>query len=287
VPHGRVRFGGVEVIALCDAVVSSSKPGSASYPGADEAIWREARERHPEVFAPDGRWRFHVHPFVVRSNGRTFLVDTGLGPESAPAFAWSGTAGRLSSELAGARIDPDEVELVLITHVHDDHIGGNVADPTTPAFPSARYVVHRADWELMANATDEEDREIFAAVLAPLERAGVVELSDGAFTVTDELRLEHAPGHTPGHQVLSIDSSGERALISGDLMNHPAQLLQPGLASATDMDPELADATREAWLERIEREGRIVAPAHFAEPFGAITPDGGGRRWEPLVHGSG
>jgi len=93
-------------------------------------------------------------------------VDTGLGPESAPAFAWSGTAGHLASELAGAGIDAAEIELVLITHVHDDHIGGNVADPTTPAFPSARYVIHRADWELMANATDEEDREIFAAVLA-------------------------------------------------------------------------------------------------------------------------
>jgi glyoxylase-like metal-dependent hydrolase (beta-lactamase superfamily II) len=283
VTHGRVRVGRVEIIALCDAVVSSSRPGSASYPGADEAIWREARERHPQVFAPDGRWRFHVHPFVVRSKGRTFLVDTGLGPESAPAFAWSGTTGLLSSELAGEGIDPAEVELVLITHVHDDHIGGNVTDPGTPAFVSARYVIHRADWELMANATDEEDREIFAAVLAPLERAGVIELSEGAFTVTDELRLEHAPGHTPGHQVLSIDSSGERALISGDLVNHPAQLLQPGLASATDMDPELANATREAWLERIEREGRIVAPAHFAEPFGAITSDGVGRRWEPLV----
>jgi len=283
VPHGRIRVGGVEVIALCDAIVSSSKPGSGSFPGVDEAIWSESRERHPDVFAPDGRWRLHVHPSVVRSNGRTFLVDTGLGPESAPAFAWSGTAGRLSLELAGAGIDPAEAELVLITHVHDDHIGGTVLDPTTPAFPSARYVIHRADWQMMAGATDEEDRGIFAAVLAPLERAGVVELSEGAFTVTDELRLEHAPGHTPGHQVLSIDSSGERALISGDLVNHPAQLLQPGLAGTTDVDPELASATRASWLERIEREGSIVAPAHFAEPFGRFTRDGDRHRWEPLV----
>jgi glyoxylase-like metal-dependent hydrolase (beta-lactamase superfamily II) len=281
-PHGRVRVGRVEVIALCDAIVSSSRPGSGSYPGVDETIWREARARHPDVFAPDGRWRIHVHPFVVRSNGRTFLVDTGLGPESAPAFAWSATVGRLSSELEGAGIDTAEVELVLITHVHDDHIGGTVTDPATPSFPGARYVIHRADWELMANATDEEDREIFGAVLAPLERAGVIELSEGAFTVTDELRLEHAPGHTPGHQVLSIDSSGERALISGDLVNHPAQLLQPGLASATDMDPELANATRSSWLERIERDGGIVAPAHFAEPFGRVTRDGERWGWEPL-----
>jgi glyoxylase-like metal-dependent hydrolase (beta-lactamase superfamily II) len=283
VPHGRVRVGGVEGMALCEAGVSSSSPGSGSYPGAHEEIWREARERHPDVFSDDGRWRFHVHPFIVRSNGRTFLVDTGLGPESAPAFAWSGTTGRLTSELAEVGIDPTEIELVLITHVHDDHIGGNLTDLTTSAFPNARYVIHRADWELMANATDEEDREIFAAVLEPLERAGVVEHSEESSTLTDELRLEHAPGHTPGHQVVSIDSSGERAVITGDLVNHPAQLLQPGLAGATDMDPELANATRASWLDRIEREGRIDAPAHFAEPFGTIARDGERHRWEPLV----
>ena len=96
----------------------------------------------------------------------------------------------------------------------------------------------------MADATDEEDREIFAAVLEPLQRAGVIELSGSALEITSELRLEHAPGHTPGHQVLAIDSGGERALLSADLVNHPVQLLQPGLAGTSDMDPERANATR-------------------------------------------
>lgn len=280
-PHGSIRVGGVEVVALCDAVLSSSKPGTDAYPDVDPHRWREARERHPEVFADDGRWRFHVHPYVVRVEGRVFLMDTGIGPASAPAFAWSGVAGGLPTELAEASVDPLEVELVLISHVHDDHIGWNVTDAATPAFPNARYVIHRADWDLMANATDEEDRGIFAAVLEPLRRAGVVELVEGAFAVTDGLRLEPAPGHTPGHQVLAIDSQGERALLSADLVNHPVQLLQPGLAGASDMDPVAAAATRAGWLERIEREDRLVAPAHFAEPFGTIVRHGEGRRWEP------
>ena len=283
-PHGSIRVGRVEVVALCDAVVSSSSPGSGSYPDVDEHRWREARERHPEIFADDGRWRFHIHQYAVRIDGRIVLMDTGVGPTSAPAFAWSGVAGSLLTELAQVGVDPLEVELVLISHIHDDHIGWNVNDTTgTPTFPNARYVIHRADWDLMANATDEEDREIFAAALEPLERAGAVELSDDAFAVTDELRLEHAPGHTPGHQVLAIDSDGERALLSADLVNHPVQLLQPGLAGASDMDPDLADVTRTAWLERIMREDRMVAPAHFAEPFGTIVRRGDGRRWEPLA----
>lgn len=282
-PHGRVPVGRVEVVALCDAVVSSSAPGSGAYPGVDAAVWRAARERHPDAFADDGRWRLHVHAHVVRSNDRTFLMDTGIGPRSAPAFAWSGTEGSLPSELAAAGADPGEVELVLISHVHDDHLGWNVTDTAAPTFPNARYVIHRADWDLMASATDEEDREIFAAVLEPLERAGVLQLSDGALAVTDELRLEHAPGHTPGHQVLSIDSNGERAVLSADLVNHPAQLMQPGLAGASDMDPERANATRASWLERIERDGSIVAPAHFPEPFGRVVRDGAARRWVPFV----
>jgi glyoxylase-like metal-dependent hydrolase (beta-lactamase superfamily II) len=274
--------GRVEVVALCDAVVSSSRPGSSSYPGVDKDVWREARERHPEVFAADGRWQFHVHCFVVRLEGRTFLMDTGIGPESGLAFAWAATGGSLPSELTAAGVDPVAVELVLISHVHDDHIGWNVTGGA-PTFPNARYVIHRADWALMADTTDEEDREIFAAVLAPLERAGLLELSETSFAVSDELRLEHAPGHTPGHQVLTIDSNGDRAVVSADLVNHPAQLLQPGLAGATDLDPGRAIATRASWLERIEREGRVVAPAHFAEPFGTFARDDERYRWEPLV----
>ena len=227
-------------------------------------------------------WRFHVHVYVVRSRGRTFLLDTGIGPASAPAHAWTGIAGSLPSELADAGVDPLAIELVLISHVHDDHLGWNVTGTATPTFPNARYVINRADWELMADATDEEDREIFAAVLEPLQRAGVIELSESALEVTAELRLEHAPGHTPGHQVLAIDSGGERAVLSADLVNHPVQLHQPGLASASDMDPERANVTRTSWLERIEREDRIVAPAHFAEPFGTIVRDGDERRWEPV-----
>ena len=282
-PHGSIRIGQVEVVALCDAVVSSSSPATESYPGVDERRWREANERHPGLMTSDGHWRLHVHAYVVRSHGRTVLMDTGVGPASAPAFAWTGVEGNLPSELAEVGVDPPDIELVAISHVHDDHLGWNVTGTSTPTFPNARYVLHRADWELMAEATDEEDREIFATLLHPLEEAGLIDLLDGGSTLTDELRLEHAPGHTPGHQVLTIDSEGERGLLSADLVNHPVQLLQPGLAGQSDMNPEQANATRTDWLERIEHEGRVVAPAHFAEPFGMIARHLDGRRWEPLA----
>ncbi len=280
-PHGARRVGAVEVVSLCDGVVLLSEPATESFPGASAEIWAETRERYPDVFG-DERWRLHVRCTLLRSEGRTILVDTGVGPESAPAFAWSAIRGELPIELKAAGIDPSEVEIVVITHVHDDHLGWNVAEGTAdPLFPNARYLIHRADWDLMTSSDDEEDRAIFDAVLAPLERADVLEISGDRTALTSELTLVHAPGHTPGHQVVLIDSGDGRAIVTGDLVNHPVQLLQPGVNATSDFEPERAATTRAAFLERIEREGRIVFPTHLPEPSGRFEPDGDRWSWRP------
>jgi glyoxylase-like metal-dependent hydrolase (beta-lactamase superfamily II) len=281
-PSGAWRVGAVEVVSLLDGIILTSDPATESFPGGSPEAWAEVRERHPELFGED-RWRLHVRATLLRSAGHVVLVDTGVGPESAPAYAWSSTRGLLPAELAAAGVEPGDVEIVVITHVHDDHLGWNVSEGTDdPMFPNARYLVHRADWELMASADDEEDREIFAAVLAPLERTGVLEISGDRTALTDELTLVHAPGHTPGHQVVLIDSGDERAIVTGDLVNHPIMLRQPGVNGVTDFTPEEALATRLAYLERIEREGRLVFPTHFSQPAGRFERDGERWSWMPV-----
>jgi len=271
----------VEIVALCDAIVLATHPVTESFPGADPETWREARERYPDVFSGD-RWKLHVHCFVLRSEDRTILVDTGVGPASAPAFPWTGTRGALPTELSLAGVDPDDVSNVVITHVHDDHLGWNLRDGIgDPLFPNARYLVHRADWELMSTSADEEDRKIFLATLAPLESAGVLDLSAASVRLTPEVEVVHAPGHTPGHQVVVVDSQDGRAIVSGDLVNHPAQLLQPGLCGTSDFDEPLAAETRSAFLERIDDEGRLVAAAHLPEAFGSFARDGERWSWRP------
>ena len=281
-PHASRLIGNVEIVALCDAIVVAGGSSEGKFPGGSKAIWDEARDRYPEVFDERGAWRLHVHCFVLRSGGRTVLVDTGIGPESAPAFAWTATRGRLPEELGAAGVSPGDVDEVLVTHIHDDHLGWNVSEGTTsPLFANARYVVHEADWAMMADAADEEDREIFASVLEPLERSGVLVRSRDRSAITDELTLVHAPGHTPGHQVVVIDSIGARALIAGDLVNHPVQLLQPGVNGSSDMAPSLAATTRATWLDRIGREGRLVCPAHLPDAFGRFAPEGDRHVWEP------
>lgn len=281
-PHGSLRIGGVEVTSLCDGITFGGGPPD-SFPGVRDEIWSAARERYPWAFGEDDSWRLHVHASVLRSQGHTILVDTGVGPETAPAFAWSEIRGALPEDMATAGVDPSEIEQVIITHVHDDHLGWTTVEiGEDPLFPNARYVIHRADWELMSGATDEENREIFAATMAPLERQGLLQLSEDRLELTSELVLHHAPGHTPGHQVITIDSEGSRALVSGDLVNNPAQLLQPGLNGVTDGEPNLAAATRATWLERIGREERIVIPSHFQEGFGRFVAEGDVHAWVPL-----
>ena len=279
--HGSRTVGGVEIVALCDGVVNAGGPATESFPGATDDAWADVRTNHPDVFDGDV-WRLHVHCFLLRAEDRTILVDTGVGPESAPAFSWTGRRGALLDELAAAGVDPLDVDTVVITHVHDDHLGWNVAEGAArPLFAEARYLVHRDDWEYMSTSDDEEDRTIFPAVLAPLEAAGALELTGDRTRLTPAIEVVHAPGHTPGHQVVLVDDGDDRAVVSGDLVNNPIQLRQPGVNGTTDMDPGLAAATRARYLERLIAEGRLAAAAHLPEAFGRFEAEGDHHRWSP------
>jgi glyoxylase-like metal-dependent hydrolase (beta-lactamase superfamily II) len=279
-PHGTRRIGAVEAISLCDGVVAGGDY-DWSFPGARPEIWAEVRERYPETLDGDA-WRLHVHCTVLRVDGRTVLFDTGIGPETAPAFAWTERRGELDRELEAAGVAPGDVDTVVISHVHDDHLGWTV-DPTTtrPRFENARYLIHRADLEMMRGAEDEENRAIYEATIEPLERLGAVDPTEEPVELLPGVLVRHAPGHTPGHQVVLIDSEGERALVSADLVNSPVMLLQPGVNGETDGDPARAWETRRAYLEMAADEERIVIPTHFPEPFGRFARDGDRFSWVP------
>lgn len=280
-PHGSVRIGDVEIVALCDAVVPSSEEIETAYPRVPAEAWQRILTEWPETVADDGRWLLHVHCFLIRADQRTILFDTGIGPATAPAFGWSATEGILLEELAAAGAGLAHVDDVVISHVHDDHLGWTTTPDGAPRFPRARYIVNLADLDALRSG-DDEDRDVFARTLAPLEAAGVVEPSDERLRLGPSLELVRAAGHTPGHQVLVIDDGDARAIISADATNHPALVEDPSWSGITDSDPDLAATVRAELLDLAERDARIWITSHLAEPFVRIRTEDGRRRLLPL-----
>ncbi|MER5425394.1 MBL fold metallo-hydrolase [Streptosporangium roseum] len=234
----------MEVFPLCDAVgpmgASIRRPLPKMFPGG--------------CHGESDEWILHFHCYLLRdAAGRTVLVDTGIGPEDSPAADWAPVPGALGSELARVGVRPEEVDAVVITHLHSDHASGAVIGGV-PVFANARHVFQRAE-------VDAAAEEVLAQVVRPLgERVQVV---DGQADVLPGIRVFHTPGHTPGHQVVQV---GE-LVLTGDVVLHPAQLADPKVPYLYDTDPELAVATRVELLERVRAARGMIATAHFAEPF--------------------
>lgn len=280
-PHGSIRVGDVEVVALCDAIVPSSEAIEAAFPRVPEDAWPRLLAEWPDTVRDDGQWQLHVHCFVLRAEGRTILFDTGIGPASMPAFAWSGTEGALLEELAAAGVGLAHVDDVVISHVHDDHLGWTTTEDGHPRFPRARYIVNAADLDALRSG-DDEDREVFRRTVGPLEEAGVLERSDERLRLGASLELVRAAGHTPGHQVLVIDDGDARAILSADATNHPSLIEEPSWSGTSDSDPDLAATVRAELLDLAERDGRIWIASHLADPFLRIKTEDGRRRSLPV-----
>jgi glyoxylase-like metal-dependent hydrolase (beta-lactamase superfamily II) len=280
-PHGTISIGQVEITALCDVATTFPRRLAEAFPETPAEAWEEFRSRYPEAFIGDDGWLFHVHCYLVRSGERTILVDTGIGPPGTVAAGWVGTPGRLPNELDEAGSHPEEVDVVVLTHLHLDHIGwgvGSIAGPLPElAFPNARYVVQRNDWDLFRDFGDEEDRAAFDQQVVPLERSGALDAIEGSQRLMAGVHVVPTPGHTPGHQCVVVESDGHGALLSGDLTNHPAQVTEPRWPSGGDMDRPRAAEIRATWLDRVESEGMTLVTAHYPMPFARLVREDGRR----------
>ncbi|WP_326646513.1 MBL fold metallo-hydrolase [Streptosporangium sp. NBC_01755] len=246
--HQPITVAGVEVFPLCDGVGpmgdSIRRPIREMFPGG----------RHGET----DEWILHFHCYLLRdAAGRTVLVDTGIGPGDSPASSWAPVPGALGAELARVGTAPEEVDAVVITHLHSDHASGAVI-AGAPVFPNARYVLQRAEIDAVAEA-------VLDHVVRPLGER--VQRVDGGAEVLPGIRVLLAPGHTPGHQVVQVGD----LVLTGDVVLHPVQLENPRVTYLYDDDPELAAATRVELLDRVRAERGMIGTAHFAEPFTRIV----------------
>ncbi|MFJ7131143.1 MBL fold metallo-hydrolase [Streptomyces sp. NPDC098101] len=267
-------------------------PAHDLVPGAGDALWEDNREwLVPDHWDPDdGSARMALQSWVLRSGGLTVLVDTGVGDgrERPDAPLFHRRRDDFLGGLARAGVRPEDVDVVVNTHLHADHVGwntrpGDAPGTWVPAFPNARYLLPAADDahfgpdNAYGGGRRTQDRLVYEDSVAPVRREGLAVLWDGEHRIDGNLTLESAPGHTPGSSVLRLESGGDRAVFVGDLVHSPVQLLDPSHGSCFCVDPAGAEASRRRILGRAADRRELVVPAHFGGAGAAeVREEGGG-----------
>jgi glyoxylase-like metal-dependent hydrolase (beta-lactamase superfamily II) len=240
-------------------------------------------ERHlpwlvPRHYVPDtGSLVTSVHSWLIRTRHHTVLLDCCAGNHK--DRHWWPRFHRLDTpflqRLAATGVTPEQVDLVLCTHLHADHIGWNTRlqdGRWVPTFPNARYLFGRTECEHWAprpngaGADDPPRRIAWADSVLPVLEAGQAELIDTPHAIDDTLIVEAAPGHTPGHVLLKLRAPGGGGVFCGDVLHHPLQLVAPHWNSRFCERPDEARATRLRVLEYCAGSGALLLPTHFGAP---------------------
>ena len=261
----RLDLGGVSVDVLCDALADHPRALADAFPGAPAAGWDAVRAAFPATVGPAGRWRFGTHVVLVRTPGSCVLVDAGVGPAGSAAANWLQVAGTLDADLAALGVAPGDVDVLVLTHLHQDHVGWLVVPgERAPWFAGARHVVNGAEW-----ASVQGDDGMPSHVRDTLGHVQTAGLLDVGGSLVDGMRLLPLPGHTPGHVGVLIEGEQRRLLFGGDAFNHPLQIADPGVPSLADADRGQAVATRQEVIALARAESLTVLGAHLP---GALWP---------------
>ncbi|WP_410623618.1 MBL fold metallo-hydrolase [Amycolatopsis sp. cmx-8-4] len=290
-----LTLGSVDVTRVLE-YTGATRPPEAMFPGLDRATWRS----HQDWLAP-AFWnpatdllQTCVQTWVLRTADETILIDTGVGNHKPrpgiPAFDRLDTDFLIRLRTAG--VAPEDVTTVVLTHLHADHVGWNtrlVDGDWVPTFPNATYLLTRADFEYWHPAGSHRPRlaaankGVFDDSIRPVERAGLLRLWEDDFELGHGLRLEAAPGHTPGSAILSLESGRDHAMFAGDLLHNPIQIVAPDLSSCFCEDPPTATATRRRLLARAAGQHALVFPAHLGGGLAVEVVEAGPgfavRRW--------
>lgn len=233
----------------------------------------------PRFVTPDGEAIASIQAFLVETEGRTILIDTAVGVAAQREIPTRiARTEPFLEELAAAGVSPGDIDIVVFTHLHFDHLGWASRDEDgrrTPTFPNARYLVARTEWDHWSSQEDAITRTLLAETLGPVAAAGRLNVVEGDHQIAPGIRLEPTPGHSPGHVSVHLESEGSRAIVTGDLIHHPAQMAHPGWWTTFDSDVELARRTRLRFLEREAGSDTLIIGSHFAGSVaGRIERDG-------------
>jgi glyoxylase-like metal-dependent hydrolase (beta-lactamase superfamily II) len=303
----QLKFGSVTV----DRVVEAEGPGFTPeflLPASSEEAIRAERDWLVPHFYAETHNRFiqSMHSFVIRTDHHTVLIDTCIGNDKdrPSTRAWHQQQKPYLERLHAIGVHEDEIDFVMCTHLHVDHVGWNTKLENghwVPTFPNARYLFHKLEYQwLEASGFEASEFEIsgleeqrsnnrgdqaangrgsgdgfFEDSVLPVVRAGQSELIDADYTLDDTLSLDPTPGHSPGHVCINLTSQGKNAVFAGDLLHHPIQCAYPEWNSRFCWDQEMSAEQRTRFVSRYVDQDVVILPAHFASPVaGHITGNG-------------
>ena len=241
--------------------------------GATEEFVQQYQWMVPHFATPSGKMIISFQCFVLRSKGRTVMIDTCIGADRKREFdVFCNLKTTFLEDLDAAGFPAKSVTDVICTHLHFDHVGWNthlVNGKWVPTFPTARYYFGKNEydhWLHLKKTGGYHSFEHLEDSIDPILEAGLAEFIGSDFRLTEEVSLFPTPGHTPGHCSVLIESRGKKAVITGDMMHHPIQLADPTRPGRFDMDKEAGGRTRQEFVDRFGDKDVLIIGSHFNEP---------------------
>jgi glyoxylase-like metal-dependent hydrolase (beta-lactamase superfamily II) len=264
----------------------------AFFPGLTPETLAENRAWMEQCGAIDkaGRLVLCIQSYVVRTPHHTVLIDSCVGnhkdrPQRPHYHQLSSTT--YMDNLAAAGLTVDDIDFVMCTHLHVDHVGWNtrlVNGRWVPTFPNARYIFSRKEFDYWAGKTAAGEGGPMADSVLPVVEANRADLVASDFALDDHVRLTPTPGHTPDHVAVLLGKSGKDAVVCGDLIHSPLQARYPELSMRSDYDAKQGGDTRRSFLERYSDTNTLVCTGHFPSPSaGRISRWGNGFRFTPAA----
>jgi len=280
------RIGDLELLVVSDGVLRQD--AGAVFGLVPRIMW----ERYTPDLDDKYRMPLGLNSLLVRSEGKTILVDTGVGTKGARPPGATGTeaSGELLHNLAKEGVQPEDIDIVVNTHLHFDHCGGNtVADngKPLPAFPRARYFIQKGEWEAATHPNERTRGTYLAENFEPLQDARQLELIEGDVDLAKGVRVTRAPGHTEDHCIVELESQSEYALYVGELAQHPVMLERLAWVSAFDVLPLVSLETKRRLTEKVMEKNALLISVHAPFPgLGRLRKEDDKLRWE-LVNANG
>ena len=243
----------------------------------------EIEAKHAHWLAPNhydsasGMIKLSVHSWLLQIGGKKILIDSCCGNDKVKPGRpfWTMLKTDYLERLAAAGARPDEIDLVMCTHLHHDHVGWNTQQRDgrwVPTFPNARYVFSKPDFEYF-HALDNDPKTApaemgtFRECVLPVVEAGRADLVSGPHRLDEHIEIMPAPGHSAGHVVFRLESGGARAVFIGDVFHHLLQVYYPHWNFPKNSDAEQARASRRMVLADCAATGALTLPCHVGAPF--------------------